>query len=101
MKGKEDKSRRKPFFKYCQRCGERFDPSGRSTRFCENCKKKPCHELKPNRISSKGEIIINKEVIGYISKQNNELWGQIKYGYKLNAEEFILVGGLLKNERRK
>lgn len=102
MKGKEDNKKRKPFFKYCAKCGKRFDPEGRFSKFCKKCRNKArTHELKPDRISKKGEIILDKEVIGYISKQNNELWGQIKYGYKLNAKEFILVGELLKKHGKR
>lgn len=51
-------------------------------------------KLKENRISLKGEIILNKEVVGRIREKDN-----IKYlcfDYGLSFEELKIVLGLIK-----
>jgi len=53
MKQKTTKKGRKPkkFFKYCDRCGEKFHPTGKWGRLCPYCRKiinyKPKQNVNP------------------------------------------------------
>jgi len=40
---------RRTYFRYCDKCGKRFQPSGKFTKLCDKCLPKPWKTYKPHQ----------------------------------------------------
>lgn len=43
---KERTKVQKTYFRFCKRCGEKYIPTGKYSRFCEECKKDSSNKVK-------------------------------------------------------